>query len=43
MTGLRGVLIAVTATAIGLVAAVTGVKRSHCMAVLVVPTILYFI
>jgi len=43
MTGLRGVLIAVTATAIGLVAAITGVKRSHCMAVLVVPTILYFL
>ncbi len=43
MTGLRGILIAATATAIGLVAAVTGIKRSHCMAVLVVPTILYFL
>jgi putative membrane protein len=43
MTGLRGVLVAATATAIGLAAAVTGVKRSHCMAVLVIPTILYFL
>ncbi|MEE8401125.1 MAG: tripartite tricarboxylate transporter permease [Candidatus Hydrothermarchaeaceae archaeon] len=43
MTGFRGLLIAATATAIGLSAAITGVKRSHCMAVLVVPTILYFI
>jgi putative membrane protein len=43
MTGLQGILIAATATAIGLAAAITGVKRSHCMAVLVVPTILYFI
>ena len=43
MTGPRGVLIAATATAIGLVAAITGVKRSHCMAVLVIPTILYFL
>lgn len=43
MTGWRGILIAATATAIGLAAAITGVKRSHCMAVLVVPTILYFI
>jgi putative membrane protein len=43
MTGPRGILIAATATAIGLAAAITGVKRSHCMAVLVIPTILYFL
>lgn len=43
MTGPKGILIAATATAIGFAAAISGVKRSHCMAVLVIPTILYFL
>ncbi|MFH1774046.1 MAG: tripartite tricarboxylate transporter permease [Methanobacteriota archaeon] len=43
LTGVRGVLIAATATAIGFTAHLAGVKRSNCMAVLVIPTILYFL
>ncbi|MFQ6105703.1 MAG: tripartite tricarboxylate transporter permease, partial [Candidatus Hydrothermarchaeaceae archaeon] len=43
ITGWRGLLVALTATAIGLITPVAGIKRSHCMAVLVVPTIFYFL
>ncbi|MEE8167394.1 MAG: tripartite tricarboxylate transporter permease [Candidatus Hydrothermarchaeales archaeon] len=42
-TGWIGMLIAVTATSIGLIAPSTGIKRSHCMSVLIIPTILYFL
>ncbi|MFQ5815205.1 MAG: tripartite tricarboxylate transporter permease [Candidatus Hydrothermarchaeaceae archaeon] len=42
LTGWRGLLIAVTATSIGTIAIYAGVKRTHGMALLMVPTILYF-
>lgn len=42
LTGFSGMLVAATATAVGLFAAFSQVKRSHCMASLIVPTILYF-
>ena len=40
--GLIGLPILATATAIGLLPAATGVKRTHCMGVIMVPCILYF-
>jgi putative membrane protein len=43
LTGLTGLLIAITATAIGSITHLTGIKRSQCMAVLIIPTILYFL
>ncbi len=43
LTGWKGVLIACVATAIGMVPPLAGIKRSHCMAVLILPTILYFL
>lgn len=43
LTGFTGLLVAATATTIGLFAAFSQVKRSHCMASLIVPTILYFL
>jgi putative membrane protein len=43
LTGWKGILIAVTATAIGITTPILGIKRSHCMGVLMVPTILYFL
>lgn len=43
LTGWNGLLIAGVATTIGLVPPLVGVKRSHCMAVLILPIILYFI
>ncbi len=42
ITGLKGFLIAVVATSIGIIAHLTGIKKSHMMAVLIVPTIMYF-
>ena len=42
-TGFYGMLIAITSTATGLLAAFSGVRRSHCMGVLILPTILYFL
>ena len=42
ITGLKGLLIAVVATSIGIIAHLTGIKKSHLMAVLIVPTIMYF-
>ncbi len=41
-SGLIGLPILVTATAIGLLPAVTKVKRTHCMGVIMLPCILYF-
>jgi putative membrane protein len=43
MTGVKGMVIAITATAIGFVTPVAGIKRSHCMSVLIIPTILYYL
>lgn len=42
MTGISGLLIAATSTAIGLLCAYTGVKRSSCMGVLLLPSIFFF-
>ncbi len=42
ITGLKGILIAVVATSIGIIAHLTGIKKSHLMSVLIVPTIMYF-
>jgi putative membrane protein len=41
-TGLMGVLILVVATFIGLLPVEWGVRRSHCMGVLLIPILLYF-
>ncbi|MEK6977366.1 MAG: tripartite tricarboxylate transporter permease [Candidatus Hydrothermarchaeota archaeon] len=43
LTGTRGLLVALTATAIGSIPPLAGVRRSNCMAVLVIPTVLYFL
>jgi len=43
LTGIYGAIVAATATAIGLLAAYSGVNRSHCMGVLILPTIFYFL
>jgi putative membrane protein len=40
--GLVGLLILATATAIGLLPAAVGVKRTHCMGAIMLPCILYF-
>jgi putative membrane protein len=42
-TGIGGVLVLVVATFIGLLPVHWGVRRSHCMGVLLVPIILYFL
>lgn len=42
LNGWFGLLILVTATGVGLLAAASAVRRSTCMAVLIVPTILYY-
>ncbi len=42
LTGYPGLLILFVSTAIGLTAPLTGVKRSHCMAVLLLPVILFY-
>jgi putative membrane protein len=41
-SGLAGLLVLATATAIGLLPAATQVKRTHCMGVIMLPCILYF-
>ena len=41
-TGITGILILVVATLIGLLPVEWGVRRSHCMGVLLIPIILYF-
>jgi len=41
-SGLVGLLILTTATAIGILPAVVNVKRTHCMGVIMLPCILYF-
>jgi putative membrane protein len=41
-SGLVGLLILATATAIGILPAVVNVKRTHCMGVIMLPCILYF-
>lgn len=42
MTGVYGILIGLTATAIGLLCTYFGVRRSNCMGVLMIPSILFF-
>jgi putative membrane protein len=42
-TGWFGFLLTILATAIGLVPILAGVSRTHCMGVLLVPTMLYFL
>ncbi|MBI2547391.1 MAG: tripartite tricarboxylate transporter permease [Candidatus Aenigmarchaeota archaeon] len=43
MTGGYGLLIGITATSIGVLCAHLGVKRSSCMGVLIVPSVLFFL
>ena len=42
MTGVYGLLIVFTSTSIGLLCANMGIKRSHCMGVLLISSILFF-
>jgi putative membrane protein len=42
LTGFYGLLIAFTSTSIGLLCGFLGVRRSHCMGVLLIPSILFF-
>jgi len=42
-TGIMGPLILIIATFIGLIPIHWGVRRSHCMGVLLIPVILYFL
>lgn len=42
LTGLFGVAVLITATALGVSAMRYGVRKSYCMAVLIVPTILFY-
>lgn len=43
LTGWFGVLLAVLATAIGLLPILSGVSRTHCMGALLLPTIFYYV
>ncbi|HZX44083.1 MAG TPA: tripartite tricarboxylate transporter permease [Candidatus Nanoarchaeia archaeon] len=43
LTGLVGFLILATSTAVGLIAPLIGVKRSHAMGCLILPVILFFV
>jgi putative membrane protein len=42
MTGLWGLLFTIVATAIGILPVLTGVSRTHCMGILILPTMMYF-
>ena len=42
LTGFLGILIMLTSTSIGFYAVLSSTKRSYCMSVLIVPTILYY-
>ncbi|MCK4492315.1 MAG: tripartite tricarboxylate transporter permease [Candidatus Altiarchaeales archaeon] len=42
ITGFFGILVTLLATSIGLLPIFAGISRTHCMGVLLVPTILYF-
>ena len=42
-TGITGMVVAATSTATGVLAAYAGVRRSHCMGVLILPTVIYFL
>ena len=42
-TGIIDILILVVATLIGLLPVEGGVRRSHCMGILLIPIILYFL
>lgn len=43
ITGIYGLLIGITATGIGLLCSYTGVRRSSCMGVLLLPSIFFFL
>ena len=43
MTGAQGALLFATSSAIGVIALASKIKRSHCMAFLAVPTIIYYL
>jgi putative membrane protein len=43
MTGPLGVFIALVSTAVGLIPAITGVSRTHCMGCLLLPTLLFYL
>jgi putative membrane protein len=43
MTGLWGLLFTIVATAIGILPVLTGVSRTHCMGILILPTMMYFL
>lgn len=42
LSGFLGLLVLLVATSIGLISHLQGIKKSHCMAFLVVPTILFY-
>ncbi len=42
-TGITGMVVAITSTATGILAVFSGVRRSHCMGVLILPTVIYFL
>ena len=42
-TGVMGLLVLAVATAIGFLPVLWGVRRSHCMGVLLIPIILHFL
>ena len=43
VTGWFGVLLTLLSACVGLLPILSGVSRTHCMGVLLVPTILYFL
>ncbi len=43
LSGITGIAIAFLATSIGIFTGLSGVKKSHCMGVLIVPTLVYYI
>jgi putative membrane protein len=42
LSGIEGLLILLTSVSIGLLCAYLGIRRSHCMGVLLIPSILFF-
>jgi len=43
ITGFNGLLILITSTSIGLISAYGGIRRSHCMGILMIPTLSFFL
>jgi len=42
-SGVKGFAISILATSIGIFASLSGVKKSHCMGVLMIPTLVYYL